>query len=78
MLYTEIERSKDCGNSPKNQLVEDLAIALSTGDHRTVSRLVTDDAQWTIVGGSAFRGREAILQAIEGTDGGHLLTSKII
>lgn len=61
---TKIVRSKDCGNSPKNPLVENLAVALSTGDHRMVSELVTDDVQWSIVGGKVLRGREAVLQAL--------------
>lgn len=70
---TIIERSKDCGNSPKNQLVEDITVAILTGDGRTVSRLVTDDIQWKIVGGDTFYAREAILQAIERTDSDSIL-----
>lgn len=61
---TKVVRSNDCGNYPKNQLVENLAVALSTGDHRTVSELVTDDVQWSIVGGETLQGREAVLQAL--------------
>lgn len=66
---TKIERSKDCGNSPKNQLVEDLAVALALGDRHAVAHLLTTDAFWRIVGGKAFRGREAVLQALEHRDG---------
>jgi hypothetical protein len=64
-----ILRSKDCGNSPKNQLVENLAVALSTGDRRTVSELVTDDVRWSIVGADVFHGREAALQELERVNG---------
>jgi hypothetical protein len=70
---TRVVRSKDCGNSPKNQLVEDLAVALSTGDRGTVARLVTDDAQWRVIGGNTLRGREAVLQAIEHVDRGSIV-----
>ena len=70
---TIIERSKDCGNSPKNQLVEDLTVAISTGDGQTASHLITDDAQWKILGGEVFDGREAILQALELTDSNSVL-----
>lgn len=66
---TKIERSEMCGNSPKNQRVEDLAVALATADRRVVSELVTNEAQWRIVGGGVVRGREAILQALEMING---------
>jgi hypothetical protein len=66
---TKIVRSTDCGNSPKNQLIENLAVALSTGDRRTVTGLVTDDVQWNIVGGESWRGREAVLQALQDVGG---------
>jgi len=61
---TKIVRSKDCGNSPKNQLVENLAVALVMGDHRTVSQLVTDNIYWSIIGNEAIKGRGAVLQAL--------------
>jgi ketosteroid isomerase-like protein len=62
---TKIKRSADCGNSRKNQLVENLAVALATGDRDTVSALVTDDVQWTIAGGDEIAGRESMLAALE-------------
>lgn len=70
---TIIERSQDCGNSPKKQLVEDLTVAISNGDSQTASRLVTGDAQWKIVGGEVLDGREAILQAIGSIDSNSIL-----
>ena len=47
---TEVERSGDCGNSPKNKLLEDLSVALYTSDAEFVLDRVTDDIQWNIVG----------------------------
>lgn len=41
----EIVRSQDCGNSPKNQLVEAPTIALLTGEFQTQSDTVTEDVQ---------------------------------
>lgn len=67
---TKVVRSKDCGNSPKNKLVEDLAVALALGDFQTVSRLVTDDVRWSLVGGKVFSGRQAVLEALENVNAG--------
>lgn len=62
---TKIIRSADCGNSPKNQFAEALAIALATGDARAVRRGVTEDVEWHIAGGPAIQGKEALLQAVQ-------------
>lgn len=62
---TKIVRSRDCGNSPKNLLIENLAVALVTGDRRTAASLLTADVQWNIVGGKVLSGREAVLQELE-------------
>ncbi len=70
---TKVIRSADCGNSPKNRLVENLAVALATGDLRAVSGLVAGDVEWTVVGGGVFRGREAVLQALERVGGDSIL-----
>ena len=61
----EIVRSQDCGNSPKNQLVENLAIALLTNELIKQPDLVTEDVQWSIVGGKSLHGRKAILNELE-------------
>ncbi len=61
----ELVRSQDCGNSPKNQLAENLAIALLTSELETVSTLVTEDAQWNIVGGNFLSGQAAISTELE-------------
>lgn len=65
-----VVRSGDCGNSPKNQLVENLAVALSLPDSSVVSDLVSDDAHWTIAGGRTWQGRDAIFRgSSRGTPG---------
>lgn len=60
-----IERSDDCGNSPKNKLVEDLAVALLTRDTKVVSDLVTNDVEWSVAGGKTITGREAVLGSLD-------------
>jgi hypothetical protein len=61
---TKIVRSKDCGNSPKNRLAENLAVALLAGDDKTVTELTTDDVEWIMVGGEILHGRGAVLRAL--------------
>lgn len=43
---TKVTRSKDCGNSPKNGMVEDIAIGLETGDTGLLATLLDDGASW--------------------------------
>lgn len=62
---SKIVRSPDCGNSPKNQLAETLAIALLTNELETQSDLVTEDVQWNIVGEKSIYGRKAVLHEQE-------------
>lgn len=43
---TQIIRSVDCGNSPKNQMVEDLAVAFESGDSGSLSSVLEQAARW--------------------------------
>ncbi len=61
----EIIRSQSCGNSPKNQLVENLTIALFTGELQSQLELVTDDVQWNNVGVNSLCGQQALLLELE-------------
>jgi hypothetical protein len=47
---TEVRRRKDCGNSPKNPLLQDLAIALARVDVSRIVELVTSDVRWLPAG----------------------------
>lgn len=51
-----VVRSRDCGNSPKNRLVEDVAVALAIGDVDAIAAAVTEDVQWLTVGDGAIAG----------------------
>lgn len=57
-----IIRSPDCGNSPKNGFVEDIAIALETGicDPETFDPAVT----WESTSTRQIVGRTAVLEAL--------------
>lgn len=43
---TTIFGSRDCDNSPKNRLVQDLAVAIEQGDLGAVQRCVCGDVSW--------------------------------
>jgi hypothetical protein len=61
---TDIKRSEHCGNSPKNQLLQNLVIALARADVSEISELVTSDVRWLSVGRKAVSGAEAVSKAI--------------
>ena len=43
---TNVNRSTACGNSPKNRMVEDIAVALESGDTRFLSAILDSGAIW--------------------------------
>ena len=60
-----ISRSGDCGNSPKNQFVEDIAISLADRDASAFEENLTDDFRWIRAGEAVSRGRDAFLKYLE-------------
>ncbi|MEK4043028.1 hypothetical protein NSU18_05150 [Paenibacillus sp. FSL H8-0048] len=50
----EIQLSGMCGNSPKNKLAEDLAVALITGDTKTLTHLLSGDTSVELVGSERY------------------------
>jgi hypothetical protein len=57
----KVIKSADCGNSPKNLLVQSLAAAIETGNASSFSRCVSDDVVWAIPGRRSFQGKAAAL-----------------
>ncbi len=55
----EIKLPTDCGNAPRIGIVGDFAVAWAKGDEEAVSTWLTDEANWTLVGGDIHRGPEA-------------------
>lgn len=43
---TKLNRSTDCGNSPKNKMVEDIGIALEMRDTEFLSTILDPEAVW--------------------------------
>ena len=61
---TRINGSDDCGNSPKNKLVQQLSIALTLGDIAMLLDSVTDDIYWEIVGERSIHGKDGLTKAL--------------
>jgi len=57
--------SEDCGNSPKNIFVQELTIALGSGDVSSVLNRVTDDIRWNILGERVIQGKDHLAEALE-------------
>jgi len=57
----KVLKSPDCGNSPKNLLVESLAIAIETFNASAFARCVIDDVVWTLPGRKSLLGKAACL-----------------
>lgn len=57
----KVIRSADCGNSPKNLLVQSLAAAIETGNASSFSRCVSDDVVWAVPGRRSFQGKATAL-----------------
>jgi hypothetical protein len=64
-IMTEIIRSSDCGNSPKNKFVEDLEVAFAQRDTDFLLDSVANDIHWNIVGETPIRGKVALKEAIQ-------------
>jgi ketosteroid isomerase-like protein len=64
-LEPRIIPSADCGNSPKNTLLQDIAIAFAKRDADFLSDHVTDDVRWELVGAHAVAGLAALTRALK-------------
>jgi hypothetical protein len=66
---TKIIVSEDCGNSPKNILIQKLTIAIAKRDTKFILDTVVDLVRWNIVGNQLIEGKENLA--------GYLKQSKI-
>lgn len=62
---TKVTVSEDCGNSPKNILLQDLTIAFAKGDSAFILPKVTDNFRWNIIGNRLILGKEDLAEALE-------------
>lgn len=49
---SRVNRSADCGNSPKNKMTEDIAVALEIRNIEFLATILDSEATWNYVGGS--------------------------
>lgn len=61
---TSVQVSKDCGNSPKNQFVQDVAIALETGELEI--GMIDNDVSWYGAGDDPIEGLKNFEQFLAG------------
>ncbi|WP_319520237.1 hypothetical protein [uncultured Martelella sp.] len=59
----KINGSRDCGNSPKNRIVQDIAVAIETGD--LPESAVTDSTVWHRADGSKLKGAASLRCALD-------------
>lgn len=64
-MHTKIHRSKDCGNSPKQKLLQDFAIAIARTDFKTIQHLTTEDVVWHQSGRAVRKGQNSVLTAVK-------------
>lgn len=62
---TNIIIGKDCGNSPKNILLEHLTAAFAKNDTAFLLSRVTEDIVWDIVGSETIFGKTAFGAALQ-------------
>lgn len=61
---TDIAKRRDCGNSPKMQLLQDFAIAVARADAARLLALVTEDVCWRPVGRQPVSGAPGVCKAL--------------
>lgn len=66
----KIVKSDDCGNSPKNLLVQSLAIAIETANASAFSRCVSPDVVWAVPGRRSIAGKAACLAYLKSRKSG--------
>ena len=60
----KVIRSSDCGNSPKQKLLEDMSVTLAGADAGLVDLLAVPELVWLHVEKNPVEGQDAVLSAI--------------
>lgn len=60
MRLTQVQGSKDCGNSPKNKFVQDVAVAMERGE--AIPDAVSEDVTWEQPATQLILGKTAIFE----------------
>lgn len=78
MPKVKITRSPDCGHSPKNQLLEDLAIARWMNDAEALDRLLSDAIELVVIGSVPITGKDAVIASIGLSQAGEIIELVIV
>lgn len=62
---TKIISSPNCGNSPKMEFIKQFNIAFAKANVAFLTKGVTDDIVWNIIGDKKIEGIEAFTEALE-------------
>ncbi|MBQ2262129.1 MAG: hypothetical protein II336_12245 [Loktanella sp.] len=57
---TQIQGSKDCGNSPKNQFVQDVSVAMECGE--AMPEAFSEEVTWEQTATQLMSGKNALLE----------------
>lgn len=60
---TRVERSNDCGNSPKNKFAQEVAVAIEGCDAASLASALAEGATWCNASGETL-GRAAFLESV--------------
>ncbi len=63
-MGTKVTRSSDCGNSPKQKLLEDISVALACADIGSFEALTLPEVVWEKVGRKPLIGLGAVVSGI--------------
>ncbi|MAU70776.1 MAG: DNA-binding protein [Pseudozobellia sp.] len=64
---TKVISSPNCGNSPKMEFIKQFNIAFAEGNITFLTKSVTDDILWNIIGDKKIEGIEAFREELEKT-----------
>jgi hypothetical protein len=62
---TKITSSPDCGNSPKREFLKEINIAFVKGYSDFLTKSVTDQIIWNIIGDRKIEGKEKFTEELE-------------
>ncbi|WP_127141995.1 nuclear transport factor 2 family protein [Flagellimonas marinaquae] len=65
----ELKLPKNCGNSPKSELVKNLTVHFAAYELNQVFQFLDDNISWTLVGNTPISGKAAFKSALENMSG---------
>jgi len=73
----KISIAEGCGNSPKNLFVQNMSIALTTGDREHIQKNISENARWEIPGEAVLEGPRNILSGVSALESEEIVELQI-